>query len=332
MAGSDWADVPAPLAENIFRRVGDRSPEEAPHPGAGTAAARLVCRRWSALSTAGIRKLRPKRFFPGLATWPSLTALDLGGCNSTDNIIRRLRHFGRLTDLDLGSSEVTLSGLVYLRPLTALRTLCLCDTDIGERELEEVARHRSLTSLNIHSCELLTDDALQRLRPLTALTALFLDTSFAVTDAGVAVVQWMPHLRELDMNCTGGVTDVGVLTIATLTNLTALGLRETKEMTPAGLRALWKLTALTSLDLFGCGCRDLRPPPLQLRPITDDHLVWLSTCLQRLEVLDLRGIGSVKMDADGHWDHTADLDEPTTITAAGVARLRGGLPGCEIAF
>lgn len=383
MAGSAWADVPENVARGIFHRVGDRmvsptfpGPEEVPYTGAGLDASRLVCRRWSVLSTESIRTLRPKRIFPGMVRWRSLTVLDLRVCDMSslskrhgrygrpghswsvpvaeyiydhgiridtidlrgradDTILRMLGPFRGLTNLDLGGCHnVTRDGLEGIRHITALSTLSLNGIHLQQQELEEVARHTSLTSLDLHTCYL-TDDAVLQLRPLTALTKLVLTLSTSVTDAGVAVVQWMPHLRVLEFNSLssmGDVTDSSIIAIAGLTNLTALSLMSTNCMTPVGLRALCtQLTALTSLDLTGCGCKDLRPPPVPLPPILDEHLAWISTYLPRLKVLDLYEIGTSLIDADGEWHHPGG-GHTGTITAAGVALLRVQMPGCEINY
>jgi hypothetical protein len=256
-----------------------------------------------------------------------LTVLNLSYTDVSAKGLWHLRRLTGLTALDLSDTDVSAKGLRHLSRLTALTMLDLHNACIEEEELRMVAGLRSLTELVIYSCYTLTDGAMLQLRPLTGLTKLFLDTSFSVTDAGVEVVRSMPLLRELELNVLGDVTDRGILAIAGLTNLTHLSLRETQKMTPVGLRALCTgLTALEWLDLHGCGCMDLRLPPLRLASILDEHLFWF-TRLTRLHDLILSEIGIYEISADGD-----DEREESTITAAGVEQLREAMSYCKVIF
>jgi internalin A len=118
------------------------------------------------------------------------------------------------------------------------------DVQIDLASMQEIGRLTTLTRLCLGGCsELVTDQGLKGVAPLTALTRLSLDappySKLAVTDAGLVAAR-IPSL-----------------------SLTHLDLRECAGVTLVH-GELGSLTALTHLDLWGCygvsdvGLRTLR--------------------------------------------------------------------------
>ena len=78
-----------------------------------------------------------------------------------------------LWDLDLGSSDVTDSGLSMIGGCVQLRTLKLDRTSIGDAGLEDLSKLVHLETLNLHSTKI-TDAGLPSIKRLPALRSLYL--------------------------------------------------------------------------------------------------------------------------------------------------------------
>lgn len=124
------------------------------------------CRR---VSDAGIERLSPLT---------RLTELDLKDCRLTDRSLATVGRLVRLEELNLSCSDdawrgvswLTDAGVKELRPLTALKGLCLNScTQLTDESLAVVAELPLLEALHIYGCgddAKITDQGFQRLAKL----------------------------------------------------------------------------------------------------------------------------------------------------------------------
>jgi len=134
----------------------------------------------------------------------SVASLDLGGTQVTDAGMVYLKALASLTSLDLMGTQVTDAGLVHLKALSLLKSLSLWETQVTDAGLVHLKTLTSLTSLDLWGTQV-TDAGLVHLKTLTSLTSLDL-TSTQVTDAGLVHLKELRSLRELYLTGTQ-VTD-----------------------------------------------------------------------------------------------------------------------------
>lgn len=134
----------------------------------------------------------------------------------------------------LSSSAMTDAQAQHLTALTALKSLTLSQSPIGDTTLLVIGRLEHLETLLIDQTQ--------------------------VTDAGLLNLSRLKQLRELNLaGCP--ITDSGLKSLAVLTNLKMLNLNETQIRGP-GLTQLDKLTRLESLYLQGTAVDFAGQPPL----------------------------------------------------------------------
>jgi internalin A len=135
--------------------------------------------------------------------------------------------------------------LTYLRGLTGLEQLYLCDTDVNDLGLVYVSGLTRLRFLNLRRTKL-GDVGLGHLKRLTNLRSLLLGHT-KVTDDGLCHLEQLTSLQTLDLNSTD-ITDAGLEHLKGLVNLRQLYLAGTK-VTDAGVERLRK--AITpKLEIF----------------------------------------------------------------------------------
>jgi internalin A len=137
----------------------------------------------------------------------------------TDEGVRWLVNLPALTALNLSAQPVTDQGV---------ETLAGCSTECGGCP--------ALTSLDIQSCEKLTNTAMWALRNLTTLTSLDIGAT-GIDDVGMLSLSTLPALTDLNIGYTS-VTDEGLRALANLPALTALDIEECEFLTDEGLAAL----------------------------------------------------------------------------------------------
>lgn len=276
-----------------------------------------------------------------LGRCPKLRQLELQ-LWTTDAVFERLTAQERvqkaLTALDLWDHGVSDAGLVHLNELKSLRTL------------------------HVRECRLVTDKILARLKELGSLEDLTLSGT-RVTDAGMTDLTGLPHLKRLWLQGTP-VTDAGVARLKDLKTVQWLALPS--RMTDAGLPSIGGMKSLRILWLDGDRITDAGLARLEgltgleylsLPPgVTDAGLVHLEKLphLRRLElgktkVTDaglaqlarlptLGEVGLPPAATDKGLEHLKDLRSLTAvwwsdahITESGVKALRRARPGVYVA-
>lgn len=182
--------------------------------------------------------------------------------------------------------------------------------DVTDRQLEPLGQLSHLTTVNLLSCERITDGALKHLSGLRELELIYIKWT-RLTGTGFAYLQPLTTLREIDAE-QSHFSDEGLRQIAKFPNLETLLLPET-EVTDEGLSYLADMHRLKALDLSGC------------EHITGEGLRHLVGCRKTLAALGLAGT-SLKREALKHIKHFVNLEEfgfPPHIAGADLEILRG---------
>jgi len=161
-----------------------------------------------------------------LAAFPDLEFLEFRFTGVTGPGLVHLRGLSRLHTLILDTTPVTDAGLACLEDLKELVNLelpyCKQVTDTGVAYLKGLTRLRGLKLCDTQ----VTDTGLSFLEALTDLEELDLHLT-PITDAGLVHLRRLTRLRELDLSHTH-VTDAGLKHLEELTGLVELKLEETK--------------------------------------------------------------------------------------------------------
>ena len=142
--------------------------------------------------------------------------------------------FARVLELDLsGPTTLTFSS----KTLTA-------DCKITDsmlvllRLFDHGGNLQRLTSLNVHTCDKITEVGLEHVDPLTQLTSLNL--GHIVTDTGLEHVAQITQLTSLNLGHI--VTDTGLVHVAQLTQLATLDVGGCDKIADTGLEHVARLT------------------------------------------------------------------------------------------
>jgi hypothetical protein len=131
-------------------------------------------------------------------------------------------------------------------------------------------------------------------------------------------------LRHLSLSKCKRITDKGLEFLTNLPTLESLNLSYFNKITPREIKYLTNLINLESLDLSHCAS------------INGEALELLGT-LSNLKFLNLSGCSMIT-DEDLLWLTGfynlvyLNLTKCSRVTPEGIARLKGALPGCLIAF
>ena len=182
--------------------------------------------------------------------------------------------------------------LITKADLEKVRYLEVTD-DLTDEGLKEVAKLQQLTGLSLYDTKI-TDAGLKDVAKMKQLEYLGL-ASTQITDAGLKEVAKLRKLTELEF-LAEQITDAGLKELAKLQQLEALRFDSCPKITDAGLKEVAKLEKLHFLILYRT-------------EITDASLKEVAK-MKQLKDLELGG---------------------TSVTKAGVAKLKKALPNCDIA-
>lgn len=258
---------------------------------------------------------------------------------------------GRVTSLNLRGSWISDSEMFEIAGLQGLKRLNLSHTRITDEGLLRIKSLESIEELNLEYAELITDGGMTCVRDWRNLTRLNLRGT-RVGDGTMEILGKLVQLTALDV-CDTDVTDTGFDYLITLTSLEDLSLPG-HTVRAIGVSSLRLLTTLQRLDLSGMRTsrRGSRMEPLE------DELVEVIAGLTGLETLELGRLGVTveavrdlsrlesvaKLGLAGcellddaaiaglaGWRSLQRVDlQDTSVTAAGVARLRDARPDLRI--
>jgi Leucine-rich repeat (LRR) protein len=182
-----------------------------------------------------------------IGQFPKLTSLGLSGGRGivTTDWLREQQALPELTELSLGSSDVSNDAFKGIAALPKLSKLDLYRTGISSAGFQNLATSKSLTHLYLIECHL-TDESLKSMSQMTRLTYLDLAKN-PVTDKGLAALVPLKSLSSLNLN-NSKVTDDGLKAVSELGELTSLNLSGC-PITDEGLKALAPLKKIETLLL-----------------------------------------------------------------------------------
>lgn len=170
--------------------------------------------------------------------------LDCRRSDVTDEGLRNVAGFDRLTILYLSRTPIGDDGTSYLARLKELRALHLDETKVTDIGLANIAALTHLAELWLGSTKV-SGAGLKSLARLSQLRDLRVDDT-AVDDEGLVHLAGLP-LVVLDVSATR-VSDRGLAEIGKLHELQTLRLSGTR-ISDAGLRHLYQLKSLSTLEL-----------------------------------------------------------------------------------
>lgn len=243
-----------------------------------------------------------------------LDNVTLKGTSVKDDDLKRLAGLIALEDLNLETTLVSDTGLLYLKDIP-LQYINLSSTQITDEGLGYLTNMPSLIHLNVSSTAI-SNSGVKRLKDMKQLESLTIANT-QVDDLSLGYLAGLTNLRSLAIYQTP-ITDSGLKYLKGMKLLSFLTLGST-GITNAGLKELLVLKDLERLDVSNCNISDsglehlsdlksLTDLGLNLTSITDVGLQHL-TGLSKLETLDL---------------------QETKVTPQGIANLQKALPNCKV--
>ena len=301
----------------------------------------------------------------GLIDLPFPFALDFGGVELSDTVLKNLKKLKNLTELTLWGNKITDRGLKELkefRNLTCLNLWATLATHAGVEELQDALPRCEIVYVGdvkpivvlppfepIPEQLIVAKQAYEKLGasystdtdPWSRRVTHYFKMPRSTTDADLKNLPNLPFRFGLDLEETR-VTDAGLKELIDFKSLSGLVLTRT-EVTDAGLKSLSSLGNLTRLGLahtqvtdggllYLIRLKNLTRLSLGRADVTDAGLPRLKE-LKYLTHLDL---GNTKVtDATLNElidnERLVELDlRGTGATDAGVKQLQGFLPRCRI--
>jgi Leucine-rich repeat (LRR) protein len=214
--------------------------------------------------------------FNHLANLKNLRTLNLEGAIVDDDVtLASLKGLTALTEINLGGTRITDSGMASLAGLIKLEDLNLNRTQISDSGVAQLDGLTALSRLSLNGTRL-NGTGLAHLKGLTRIEELSLENT-AVGDAGLAHLAGLVNLKILRLGGTK-VGDAGVAHLKGLTKLEELSLDRT-AITDAGLA---DLTALPRLAILS----------VQKTRVTDDAVIAQNRRRAQLQVQQLNATRS----------------------------------------
>jgi hypothetical protein len=179
----------------------------------------------------------PATLKPGDTQWIQ----DLGGKFARDAQ-------GRVTTVNLRGTWVADADLRRLTEFPDLAILDLSLTHITDQGMQEIKTLRAVSDLSLYFAEYVTDEGIAALKDWKRLRRLNLHGT-KIGDAGLEHIAGIATLESLNVGNTL-MTDVGLERLTSLTQLKELTMGG-NELGDAGLQALRQMHSLTYLDLSG---------------------------------------------------------------------------------
>ena len=216
----------------------------------------------TSLDLSGCNEITGDELAEALMVLPRLTSLNLEGCRqiTEEKLAEALMKLPNLTNLNLNycrqiTGENLAKALMKLPNLTSLK-LTGCNEITGDKLAEAIMKLPNLISLSLHYCNKITGDKLaEALMKLPKLTELNLWGCNQITEEKLAeALMALPMLTSLDLTlCTQITEKMLAEALLRLPNLTELNLGLCQQITGEKLaEALIKMPKLTSLYLAWC--------------------------------------------------------------------------------
>jgi hypothetical protein len=174
-----------------------------------------------------------------LAAWKNLRKLTLLHVPLSDAALEAVGRLGHLQTLELIDCGLTDERLARLKLPSTVTTLSLRQNDIHGPGLGVLAG-TAVTTLGLEYTDI-GDDTLRHLLPLESVRKLSLQHCAKITDAGIRIgsLQHMKHLEELNLRGQKQITDASLDDLAKFGFLRSLGVRSV-GITNAGVEQLKK--------------------------------------------------------------------------------------------
>ncbi len=228
-----------------------------------------------------------------LKTWPKLSEVALPNAMDAETI-QNLQACPRLNRLTLGYREVTANELKHLAKWQNLRRLTLIQARLADEALAALGELQTVEEIRLTECSL-KDDRLQHLRLGAKAKSLLLDRN-EISGPGLKyLVNLAPTTLGLEHN---NISDDTLQHLPQMNSVGDLRLAYCRAISDRGLRSgvLQKMLHVKRLNLRG------------LKQVTDASLNDLE-----------------------HFRHLAHIGlRETSVSAAGVARLRTSLPQTDV--
>lgn len=281
------------------------------------------------------------------AVW---AAADIGWIERAGGTITR-DAAGQPIAVDLRASWATDSDMPLLAQMKGLKRLDLSLTRISDRGLRALKTAPAIEELNLYFAELITDEGAATVKGWKQLRRLNLRGT-KITDATLEFLSGVPALEWLDIGWVQ-VTDTGLDHLAALTNLRHLAMGGNK-LTDTSLQFLRQMPQIEYLDVGGMQRTDSGLWSLQLTDagmqaigaVTELRELRLAGTavngrgleslkpLAKLQRLNLQGCKRLRDDAAAvlvGFKQLRMLDlKDSSLTEQAVARIREGLPECEV--
>jgi serine/threonine protein kinase len=275
----------------------------------------------------------------------SLENLQMGITRVTDDGLAGLSALPKLNKFNVTSPGVKGAFLAKWGHTPALRELALSNCPLNAGVIAEIGRFTNLTELSLDTVSVVNDAALASLAPLTKLDYLSVGAT-AVTGAGFTALRGCKTLQVLRVHDDTPVSKEGLAVIVgTFPALRELVLGKGAQLDAA---AFGSLAGLNSLKILSISMPPLDDAALaeigkisslenlstQGAAITVKGLLPLKTLksLIKLAVPICKGIDDTAVPVFiKDFKHLKELDlRQTSVTPAGLADLKKGLPSCRI--
>jgi hypothetical protein len=233
-----------------------------------------------------------------LSSINELKSLSMRSWQATDEGLGFLRRNEGLEILFVFDARmITDKGVMQLKDLVNLRTLCLSRSKMTDHGLLALAKMSRMEYLSLNS-DRFTDHGMLALEGMKKLKYLSLEghqgTKSDISDFGLAVLQGLTNLENLNLSYTR-VTDMGLVNLSGLKKLRNLHLAHC-DIGDKGIEQILNLQALEHLDISGT-------------KLTDEGLA----CLGRLPKLTFLAIHHSRVTPEGIQKLKAALPKVTVL-------------------